>query len=98
MVMQIKFNLKHFKVKCPNCEIEEIMTFRSKFYFTVLSCSAKGKVPLFYIFSKTTTLNDSGVYQPNIFSPINSFFGDKLPEKCPLCKGILKAQNFIIQY
>jgi len=83
------YNTVSFSVSCPECGIEEEMMFRSKKLRNSLDCSSsiklKSKVPAFYVFVPTTTVNADGTEIKSIFQPKKTLTCDGLPEKCPIC-------------
>jgi len=102
MVIPSIYNRKYFSVSCPTCDIEETMIFRSKvpgsfFPTRFYSFEKKAEVPPLFIYVPCKSIDKNGIEKENIFYPIKSLLGDKMPDKCPKCGGYLRKENCFVQ-
>ena len=97
--MQVIWDKKYFLVTCRKCKVEEMMIFRNRF-INLKKDKFVGpiRVPLFYKNQPYTCIDAFGKERTNIFKAIIGIFGDKFPEKCPLCDEILKKEKISFRF
>jgi len=97
MVISPMFNRKYFSVSCPNCEIDEIITFESQIKaIGKNNININANVPFFYRFEPIDSIDSNGKEIVNIFKPVKGICRDKLPDICPICgTKLLKTKVFV---